>query len=107
MLKHCAGLVALLALAAPGVAQDPEAEIRFNAGVRMLREGFPERALAEIQQALNKDPQNAFYLKGLGITYSREKSPPIAKYCALLRKNFGPASRKGRAPLKILIEHTT
>jgi diaminopimelate decarboxylase len=46
---------------------------------------------------------------GLGIAYdSRAKSPPIAKYCALLRKHFGPASalaksRKGR-PLKLLIE---
>lgn len=83
MLKHCAGLVALLALAAPGVAQDPEAEIRFNAGVRMLREGFPARALAEIQQALNKDPQNAFYLKGLGITYSQlaDKCRPNDSTC--------------------------
>ena len=73
MLKHHLGLAALLTAAlsvAPGaMAQDPEAEIRFNAGVRMLRDGFPQRALAEIQEALKKDGQNAFYLKALGITY--------------------------------------
>lgn len=57
---------------APGaLAQDPEAEIRFNAGVRMLRDGFPQRALVEIQEALKKDGENAFYLKALGITYSQ------------------------------------
>lgn len=40
---------------------------------------------------------------GLGITYSREKAPSIAKYCALLRKHFGPMARKNK-PLKVLIE---
>lgn len=79
MLKKWIGLTALLVLvlATPGLAfalalnQDPEAEMRFNTGVRMLRDGFPERALSEIQEALKKDPQNGFYLKGLGITYSQ------------------------------------
>lgn len=60
------------ATALPIAAQEnPEAELRFNAGVRMLREGMPERALSEIQEALKKDPSNAFYLKALGITYSQ------------------------------------
>jgi diaminopimelate decarboxylase len=40
---------------------------------------------------------------GLGISYGREKAPSIAKYCALLRKHFGPKACKGK-PLKILIE---
>ncbi len=75
MRKQHLGLATLLAAAmsfAPGaMAQDPEAEIRFNAGVRMLRDGFPQRALAEIQEALKKDGENAFYLKALGITYSQ------------------------------------
>lgn len=86
MLKNCIGLTALLAVAAPLAAlaaQDPDAEIRFNAGVRMLRDGFPQRALSEIQDALKKDPQNAFYLKGLGITYSQlaDKCGPKDNKC--------------------------
>ena len=83
MLKNCIGLTALLALAVPGAAQDPDAEMRFNTGVRMLRDGFPERALSEIQDALKKDPQNAFYLKGLGITYSQlaDKCKPNDSKC--------------------------
>lgn len=60
-----------VALASSASAQDPAAELRFNAGVRMLRDGFPDKALGEIQEALKKDPANAFYLKALGITYSQ------------------------------------
>ncbi len=71
MLRPLAGLVAMLAIASPVFAQNPEAEMRFSAGVRLLRDGFPERALSEIQQALKKDPKNAFYLKGLGVAYSQ------------------------------------
>ncbi|GEM_PF-1424976 len=75
MLKQRPGFAAVLAfvsgLAAPVLAQDPEAEIRFSAGIRMLRDGFPDRALVEIQEAAKKDPQNAFYMKGLGIAYSQ------------------------------------
>ena len=40
---------------------------------------------------------------GLGITYKKEKSPSIPKYCALIRKHFGPKSGLKRR-LKILIE---
>lgn len=44
---------------------------------------------------------------GIGVTYSKEKAPSIAQYCALIRKHFGP-SKAGKAakarPLKILIE---
>ncbi len=71
MLMQRFGLAALFLVASPVVAQDPEAEIRFGAGIRMLRDGFPERALAEIQEALKKDPENAFYLKGLSVAYSQ------------------------------------
>jgi tetratricopeptide (TPR) repeat protein len=71
MLKQLFGPLALLALTSTTLAQNPEAEVSFNSGVRMLREGFPERALAEMQQALKKDPKNAFYLKGLGVAYSQ------------------------------------
>ena len=71
MLIQRFGLVALFLVASPVVAQDPDAEIRFGAGIRMLRDGFPERALAEIQVALKKDPENAFYLKGLSVAYSQ------------------------------------
>lgn len=71
MARRCFGAVMVVLLAALAGAQDPEAEMRFNSGVRLLRDGFPERALSEIQDALKKDPKNAFYLKGLGITFSQ------------------------------------
>lgn len=64
-------IAALLAVGSLASAQDPEAEIRFGAGVRLLRDGFPERALIEIEAALKKDPQNAFYLKGMSVAYSQ------------------------------------
>ena len=70
MLRHLF-VAAVLFATSPVLAQNPEAEMRFNTGVRMLRDGFPERALSEIQEALKKDPRNAFYLKGLGITYAQ------------------------------------
>ncbi len=63
--------ILVAALASRAVAQDPAAELRFNAGVRMLKEGFPEKAIGEIQEALKKDQANAFYLKALGIAYSQ------------------------------------
>ena len=76
-------LVALALTAASAHAQDPAAELRFNAGVRMLRDGFPERALSEIQEALKQDPRNAFYLKGLGLTYAQlaDKCKPSDTGC--------------------------
>lgn len=40
---------------------------------------------------------------GLGITYRNEKAIPIAKYCALVKKHFGPKSG-ARRRLRILIE---
>jgi len=83
MLRHCVALVALLAVSASVMAQDPDAEIRFGAGVRMLRDGFPDRALVEIEAALKKDPQNAFYLKGLSVAYSQlaDKCKPNDSGC--------------------------
>jgi tetratricopeptide (TPR) repeat protein len=71
MLRHRHGIAVLLLLASPVLAQNPDAEMRFNAGIRLLRDGFPERALGEIQDALKKDPGNAFFMKGLGITYAQ------------------------------------
>lgn len=70
MLRHAFAISVLLAGGA-AAAQDPDAEIRFGAGVRLLRDGFPDRALAEIQEALKKDPQNAFYVKGMSVAYSQ------------------------------------
>jgi len=71
MLRHAFAISALVAAGSLAAAQEPEAEIRFGAGVRLLREGFPDRALIEIQQALKKDPQNAFYMKGMSVAYSQ------------------------------------
>lgn len=63
--------VVVALLVSPAAAQDPAAELRFNTGVRMLRDGFPDKAISEIQEALKKEPENAFYLKALGIAYSQ------------------------------------
>ncbi len=83
MLRQRYGLVALLLVGAPVLAQDPDAEMRFGAGIRLLRDGFPERALAEIQEALKKDPKNAFYMKGLSVAYSQlaDKCQPTDSGC--------------------------
>jgi tetratricopeptide (TPR) repeat protein len=71
MPRRWLGIAALLWAAASVSAQDPAAEMRFGAGVRLLRDGFPERALPEIQAALKKDPGNSFYLKALSVAYSQ------------------------------------
>lgn len=76
--------MALIVLAAPlASAQDADAEIRFGAGVRLLRDGFPDRALVELEAALKKDPQNAFYMKGIGVAYSQlaDKCRPSDSGC--------------------------
>ena len=68
-----AGLSLCALVATPGEAQSQQqeaaAEIRFGAGVRMLRDGFPDRALIELEAALRIDPKNAFYMKGMGVAY--------------------------------------
>jgi tetratricopeptide (TPR) repeat protein len=64
-------MAAVLLAAAAVSAQDPAAEMRFTAGIRLLRDGFPERALPEIQAALKKDPDNSFYIKALSVAYSQ------------------------------------
>lgn len=83
MLRHAVALTALLFAAVPALAQDAEAEIRFGAGVRLLRDGFPDRALIEIEAALKKDPDNAFYMKGLSVAYSQlaDKCKPNDSGC--------------------------
>ena len=83
MSRHPVALAALLFLSAPVLAQDPDAEIRFGAGVRLLRDGFPDRALLEMQAALKKDPENAFYMKGMSVAYSQlaDKCKPNDSGC--------------------------
>jgi tetratricopeptide (TPR) repeat protein len=61
----------MIAFSGAALAQDPDAEMRFGAGVRLLRDGFPDRALVELEAALKKDPGNAFYLKGMSVAYSQ------------------------------------
>ena len=83
MLRQGVALAALLAVSVPAVAQDPDAEMRFGAGVRLLRDGFPDRALVEIEAALKKDPNNAFYMKGMSVAYSQlaDKCKPNDSGC--------------------------
>src|SRR5689334_11256832 len=83
MLRHGVVLLATLALGSAALAQDPDAEMRFSAGVRLLRDGFPERALPELEAALKKDPSNAFYMKGMSVAYSQlaDKCKPNDSGC--------------------------
>lgn len=84
MLGRCLAVAVLLVATPPVSAQDAAAEIRFGSGVRLLRDGQPERALIEIQEALKKEPKNAFYLKALGIAYSQlaDKCKPADSGCS-------------------------
>ena len=62
------------------------------------------RALIAELDAILPEPLSFVDLGGgLGITYKNEKSPSIAKYCALIHKRFGAKSGL-KHPLKILIE---
>ncbi|MBX7187075.1 MAG: tetratricopeptide repeat protein [Vicinamibacteria bacterium] len=83
MLRHCVALATLVTVAVPALAQDPDAEMRFGAAVRLLRDGFPDRALVEIEAALKKEPDNAFYLKGMSVAYSQlaDKCKPNDSGC--------------------------
>jgi len=66
-------LVALVALAAPALAQSPpQAEPRFSTGVMHLREGRVDLALEELKRAAKDDPKNPYFLKGLGLAYAQK-----------------------------------
>src|SRR5207245_3641150 len=49
---------------------DPEAN--FNAGVAHLREGRAALALEEFRKAIQQDPKNPYFYKGLGLAYARQ-----------------------------------
>ena len=66
--------LALVALAAPALAQSPpEAEARFSTGVMHLREGRLDLALEEFKQAAKRDPKNPYFQKGLGLAYAAKR----------------------------------
>jgi tetratricopeptide (TPR) repeat protein len=50
-------------------ADNPEAELIFNAGVDHLREGRPDLAIEEFDRAIKKDPKNPYFYKGLAVAY--------------------------------------
>jgi tetratricopeptide (TPR) repeat protein len=97
--RAASACVAFALFGASGVvrAQVPEAEMRFNQGVRLLKEGRPELAIPEIQEALRKDAKNAFFLKALGVGYSQlaDRCPPADVPCrdANLKKAIDAAQR--------------
>jgi len=65
----------LLALAGPGFAQSPaSAELRFSTGVMHLREGRTDLALEEFKKAVQEDPKNPYFQKGLGLAYAAKAS---------------------------------
>jgi Tfp pilus assembly protein PilF len=81
---------AVLALTASvSGAQVPEAEMRFQQALRFLNEGQPDLAVREINEALRKDPKNAFFLKGLGVAYTR-----LADRCAADQRCRADNNRK-------------
>jgi Flp pilus assembly protein TadD len=57
----------LLAWAGPAVAQDGELE--FNTGLSHLRDGRIQLAIASFEEAIDKDDENPYFLKGLGLAY--------------------------------------
>jgi protein O-GlcNAc transferase len=59
------------ALAAPALAaaQSVDPESSFNAGLNHLREGRPTLAVEEFRRAVQKDPKNPYFQKGLGQAY--------------------------------------
>lgn len=66
--------LAVLALAAPALAQSPpDAEARFSTGVMHLREGRPDLALEEFKRAVKEDPKNPYFQKGLGLAYAAKR----------------------------------
>lgn len=72
------GFLLVVALAAPSAAEDPEAELIFNAGLAHLREGRPDVAREEFARAIKKDPKNPYFYKGLGVAYLSEHKLPEA-----------------------------
>ena len=82
--------VALVALAAPALAQSPpSAETRFSTGVMHLREGRVDLALEEFKRAAKEDPKNPYFQKGLGLAYTakREWKDAIAAFRKALELN--------------------
>ena len=68
-------LVAVVALAAPALAQSPpQAETRFSTGVMHLREGRVDLALEEFKRAVKEDPKNPYFQKGLGLAYTAKRN---------------------------------
>jgi Flp pilus assembly protein TadD len=78
------GLLLGIALAASSAAQDPEAELIFNAGLAYLKDGRPELAREEFGRAIKKDPKNPYFYKGLGVAYLRENK--LAEAITAFRK---------------------
>jgi Flp pilus assembly protein TadD len=81
---------ALLALAAPALAQSPpQAETSFSTGVMHLREGRADLALEEFKRAAKADPRNPYFQKGLGLAYlaRREWKDAIVAFRRALELN--------------------
>jgi len=63
--------LALLALPASVLPQgSPEGESYFNSGVTHLREGRVDLALTSFERAVDADPENPYFRKGLGQAYA-------------------------------------
>jgi Tfp pilus assembly protein PilF len=83
-------LLALLLAAGPVLAQSsPEAEARFNAGLMHMRAGRIDLALQEFKHAVDADPNNPYFRKGLGQAYaaSREWDAAIEEFRKALELN--------------------
>jgi Flp pilus assembly protein TadD len=74
-LKPAAVLIlALLALPTTVVPQgSPEGESHFNSGVTHLREGRMDLALTSFERAVDADPENPYFRKGLGQAYAAKR----------------------------------
>jgi Tfp pilus assembly protein PilF len=63
ILLFCAGTIPA------AIAQSPEAEMFFSAGLTHLRENRPQLALEEFKKAVKGDGKSPYFQKGLGVAY--------------------------------------
>jgi tetratricopeptide (TPR) repeat protein len=62
-------VAALVVLAWAGPAGAQDGELEFNTGLSHLRDGRIQLAIAAFEEALDKDGENPYFLKGLGLAY--------------------------------------
>ena len=81
VLRVLALALALGAGALPARSQTSDAESRFNIALMHLREGRLDAAIEEFKKAVKQEPNNPFFLKGLGQAYAQKRKYKEAIEC--------------------------